>query len=135
MSKYLILALVALAVQEPARACSQLLGPAKIEFDRSIYVFEGRVVGFASDSLTHADGGYPAWFWEGTEPPPGTPMAGAVLIEPIVVVNTPRRAAQFAVFPAGLGAMCEPVYSTEIELAGRFVVGGARVRGCRAGWA
>lgn len=128
-----LLALLWAGAPQAAPRCSIYVEP-RLERDPDAFVFEGRVVGFTTDSLTLA--WHNAWLreemarpleelLEGTpeEVPASYPRAGALLLEPVDVAHAPRRAARYAVFPADLDADCSPIFSTADSLAAHYAIG------------
>lgn len=109
----------AIALAAPAAICDYDVEP-KVAFDPSTFVFEGRVVGFATDSvrLSHR-----AWLAPETLVPGENPHAAGLLVEPLTVVNLPERAEVYAVFPAGIGAACELALASLGDLEQTYTVG------------
>lgn len=112
----MLLAISLLASLVSALACDPVYSP-KVEFDPEVYVFEGTVTGFVTDSLTYSGGLLPV---PGQSEPE---RAGGILVRPARSTHTPQEAETYAVFPAGLGPMCEAVYWTEQDLVDRFEIG------------
>lgn len=103
-----------------ATACSVTFDP-KIQHNPETFIFEGRIVGFVADSTRRA------WFEEFMVPDSvdfqqGEPAAG-LLIEISNVTNAPYRAARYAVYPAGVGGGCEPLYWPRFRLDAEYEVG------------
>lgn len=118
----LLVALIlgALTCTDPPRRADIGFFP-RVEFDSTTYVFEGRVVGFATDSLTQSFTGryVPERLQPGEDP-----QAAALLVVPITQEHLPVEAEVYSVFPYWLSDQyARYAFELTSALRARFEVG------------
>lgn len=116
---FVALILGALTSIDPPRADIGFIP--RVEFDPATYIFEGRVVGFATDSLTQA---FIGRFVPERLEPGEDPQAAALLVVPITQEHLPVEAEVYSVFPYQLSAQyARHAFELTSALRARFEVG------------